>query len=208
MNNRSNATRPTQKKSRHSRIHKGDQRHLVLICIGLLLITAYLAGRTTRKNPADTTTASLLWLTGSTIEDGVYRIDPRMLEPAADDLSALYHAFGMISPASVAHKSPVFGRQPGRLTGLQLENGEQPVAVLPPAVFYSFLFQPIPINEADRELLTTVPGIGPRLAEKILALREKKTLFSSPEELLDVPGIGPARMQRFAKHFTFKQSGS
>jgi hypothetical protein len=208
MNNRSNATRTTPKKCCNSRIDNGDQRHLVLICIGLLLIAVSLAGRTTSKPHADKTFPSLIWLAGCTIEDGVYRIDSRMLEPSADDLSTLYHAFGMIPPASVAPKGPVFGRQPGRLTGLQLENRVQPVAVSPPAVFSSFLFQPIPINEADRELLTTVPGIGPRLAEEILMLREKKTGISSPEELLDVPGIGPTRMQRFAKHFTFKQSGS
>ena len=207
MNNRPNATRTTQKKSCNDRTPTGDQRHLVLICIGLLLIAAYLAGWTTRKNPADKTPASLLWLAGSTIEDGVYRIDSRMLPPVGDNVSTLYHAFGMIPPDAVANCSGT-GRQQDRLTGLLLENRQPPVAVSPPAAFYSFLFQPIPINEADRELLTTVPGIGPRLAEEILILREKKIHFSSPEELLDVPGIGPVRMQRFAKHFTFKQSGS
>ena len=206
MNNRPSATRTTQKKSSNDRIPTCDQRHLVLICIGLLLITAYLAGWTTQKNSADKTPTSLLWLAGSSIDDGVYRIDTQKLEPGVDDLRTLYHGFGMIPPAAVANRGAVFNGQQDQLTGLVLENRQPPVAVSPPAAFYSLMFQPIPINEADRELLTTVPGIGPRLAEEILVLREKKDHFSSPEELLDVPGIGPVRMQRFAKHFTFKQS--
>ena len=208
MNNRPSAAQITPKKRCDSREPTSDQRHLVLICFGLLLITASLAGWTTPKNSADTTADSLIWVAGSTIEDGVYRIDTRKLEPAADDLRALYHVFGMIPPVAVADRDSVFRRRQDQITGLLLENEKPPVAVSPPAAFSSFLFQPIPINEADRELLTTVPGIGPRLAEEILLLREKKDHFSNPEELLDVPGIGPVRLQRFAKHFTFKQSGT
>jgi len=208
MNNRPSAAQIIQNKRYGRQIPTCDQRHLVLICVGLFLITAYLAGWTTPKNSADTTVGSLIWFTGNTIEDGAYRIETRKLPPVADDLSTLYHAFGMVPPAAVANSGSVFNRQQDQLTGLLLENRQPPVAVSPPAAFYSFMFQPIPINEADLELLTTVPGIGPRLAEEILVLREKKVHFSSPEELLNVPGIGPVRLQRFAKHFTFKQSGS
>jgi competence protein ComEA len=208
MNSRHNPGRITRKEQCSSRKPAGDQRHLVLICIGLLLIAASVAGRTIPKKSAATTAGTLIWLAGSTIDDGVYRVDTRELSPDADHLSSLYHRFGMIPPAAVAHSGPGFGRQQDQIPGLLLENRQPPVAVSPPAVYYSFMFQPIPINEADRELLTTVPGIGSRLAEEILVLRKKKDRFSSPEELLDVPGIGQVRLQRFAKHFSFKQSGT
>lgn len=207
MNTRHNPGRSTQKEQCSRRISTGDQRHLVLICIGLLLIAASVAGRTIPKKSAATTAGTLIWLAGSTIKDGVYRIDTQQMLSDVDTSSILYPAFGMIPPVN-ANSGMDFGRQKDQLPGLLLENGQPPVAISPPAVFYSFMFQPIPINEADRELLTTVPGIGPRLAEEILVLREKKDHFSSPAELLDVPGIGPVKLKRFAKHFSFKQSGT
>ena len=58
-----------------------------------------------------------------------------------------------------------------------------------------FLFLPVPINSADSQLLETIPGIGPRLAERIIALRSSRNGFHDVAELLDVEGIGP---QKFA----------
>lgn len=58
-----------------------------------------------------------------------------------------------------------------------------------------FLFLPVPINSAGSQLLETIPGIGPRLAERIIALRNARNGFHDVAELLDVEGIGP---QKFA----------
>jgi competence protein ComEA len=48
------------------------------------------------------------------------------------------------------------------------------------------------LNTADAAALDTLPRIGPALAERILAWREKNGPFASVEDLLDVPGIGDA----------------
>ncbi len=51
--------------------------------------------------------------------------------------------------------------------------------------------EPIDINGASIEDLDTLPGIGPALAERIIAYRDEHGPFGSVEELQNVSGIGP-----------------
>jgi competence protein ComEA len=39
-----------------------------------------------------------------------------------------------------------------------------------------------------------LPGIGPSLAKEIIAYRESHGAFATVEDLLLVPGIGPAKL--------------
>lgn len=55
---------------------------------------------------------------------------------------------------------------------------------------------PLNVNTANAERLQTLPGIGPALAERIVADREAHGPFRTPEDLLRVPGIGPKRWER------------
>lgn len=50
------------------------------------------------------------------------------------------------------------------------------------------------LNTADAAALDTLPGIGPATAAKILAWREQNGRFESVEDLLDVGGIGQAKL--------------
>ena len=79
--------------------------------------------------------------------------------------------------------------------------GEQSPMV--PAAVTPFLFQPIPVNFADQELLATISGIGPKLAAQIVKTRDSKGFFAKPEDLLAVPCIGRSRMYQFAPQFSF-----
>ena len=63
----------------------------------------------------------------------------------------------------------------------------------------------MPINSADKEMLMTVDGIGPALAEDIIAYRRQFRRFSDSSDLLNIPGIGPKRAARFAKAFIFTE---
>jgi uncharacterized protein len=48
------------------------------------------------------------------------------------------------------------------------------------------------VNTASAPLLAHVSGIGPGLAKKIVAHRDKHGAFKSRKQLLEVPGLGPA----------------
>ncbi len=53
---------------------------------------------------------------------------------------------------------------------------------------------PIDLNQADVAQLEELPGVGPVLAERIVAHRDANGPFGSLEDLLDVPGIGEGRL--------------
>src|SRR3954467_7445195 len=50
----------------------------------------------------------------------------------------------------------------------------------------------IDINNAPRETIETLPGVGPKLAQEIIAGRPYKTI----DELDKVKGIGPKKLQQ------------
>jgi competence ComEA-like helix-hairpin-helix protein len=60
----------------------------------------------------------------------------------------------------------------------------------------------VDLNQATAEELGTLPGIGPALAGRIVAYREKQGGFQSPQELAAVPGIGRAAYERLADRLT------
>jgi len=49
---------------------------------------------------------------------------------------------------------------------------------------------PLDLNQATQEQLMALPGIGPALAQRIVAYRKEHGPFASLDELLEVPGIG------------------
>ncbi|HJQ95152.1 MAG TPA: ComEA family DNA-binding protein [Acidimicrobiia bacterium] len=53
---------------------------------------------------------------------------------------------------------------------------------------------PIHLNRATAAELDALPGIGPVIAERIVAHRSEHGPFTTVEELLDVPGIGEAKL--------------
>ena len=52
------------------------------------------------------------------------------------------------------------------------------------------------VNRADAEMLTAIEGIGPTLAERIVAYREEFGEFMSLDELLKVDGIGTKKLEK------------
>ena len=54
---------------------------------------------------------------------------------------------------------------------------------------------PIDLNTATAEQLEALPGVGPATSRAILAYRTSHGRFRSVTELLEVPGIGPAKLE-------------
>lgn len=51
-------------------------------------------------------------------------------------------------------------------------------------------------NRASEVELDRLPGVGPALARRIIDYREGVAPFRTPEDLLEVSGIGPATLAR------------
>jgi len=65
--------------------------------------------------------------------------------------------------------------------------------------------EPMPavnINTADSELLQTLNGVGPALAERIIEYRRANGPFGEVEELLKVNGIGESTLEGFRDRVT------
>jgi len=56
----------------------------------------------------------------------------------------------------------------------------------------------VDLNTASIALLRHVAGIGPKLAEKIVAYRDAHGRFRTRRELMDVPGLGPKAFEQAA----------
>ena len=54
---------------------------------------------------------------------------------------------------------------------------------------------PVDLNSATAEQLDTLPGVGPATAAAILTYRTRHGRFKSVTELLEVPGIGPSKLE-------------
>ncbi|HEY7705101.1 MAG TPA: helix-hairpin-helix domain-containing protein [Acidimicrobiia bacterium] len=53
---------------------------------------------------------------------------------------------------------------------------------------------PVRLNQASAQDLEGLPGVGPVLAERIIAYRDEHGPFEEVEDLLDVPGIGESKL--------------
>lgn len=60
------------------------------------------------------------------------------------------------------------------------------------------------LNEAPKEKLVELPGIGPVLADRIIGYREKNGPFRDVNELLQIKGIGNKKLNGFRSKVILK----
>lgn len=60
------------------------------------------------------------------------------------------------------------------------------------------------LNTADAAQLQHIPGIGPAMADRILAYRRTAGRFQSPDELLQISGIGDKKYQKMKPYINMR----
>lgn len=61
---------------------------------------------------------------------------------------------------------------------------------------------PVNINTATAAQLDALPGVGPATAKAIISYRSSKGPFAKVDDLLNVPGIGPAKLDAMRRLIT------
>jgi hypothetical protein len=84
------------------------------------------------------------------------------------------------------------------------ENGAAAATNVSPRLSF-LLGLPFPINHANEDELTLLPGIGPALAARITEYRESRGVIADHRELRSVRGIGRRLEARLAPYLTFEE---
>lgn len=66
----------------------------------------------------------------------------------------------------------------------------------------------INLNTASAEQLTALPGVGEKLAARIVEYRQKSGAFKSVQELMNVKGVGEKNLARIQGHLTLGEAPS
>lgn len=63
--------------------------------------------------------------------------------------------------------------------------------------------QKVDLGSASAEVIETLPGVGPKLAQEIVRFREKRGPIRKVEDLLGVKGIGPKKLSQLEPYLIF-----
>ncbi|GAA1598541.1 ComEA family DNA-binding protein [Kribbella sancticallisti] len=124
---------------------------------------------------------------------------------------------GLIRVKSGSRVADVLAAAGGALPGVDLSSlnlarpvtdGEQIVVGVPTTAVPTGAPQPagpgttspLDLNSATLAQLETLPGVGPVLAQRILAWRTEHGRFTTTDELQEVPGVGPKKFESLKPH--------
>ncbi len=135
--------------------------------------------------------AGLVFVLASLLAGGAFREWKRTHEPRFADLVADLQSAARNRGSPVAAASDSFHVQAGdpHQGGPQPERGGRGLA-------WPLIPAKVDLNHSTAPELERLPGIGPALAARIVADRESRGPYGSPESLLRVPGIGPRILAR------------
>jgi competence protein ComEA len=123
---------------------------------------------------------------GAVVKPGVYR-----LEPGSRVIDLIDTAGGAAPDADLNRLNLAAALSDGSQVYVPRLGEPAPVAV---AGGPTAPAGPLDLNTATLEQLDDLPGVGPATAKAIIAERDRRGRFRSVEELLDVRGIGPAKL--------------
>jgi competence protein ComEA len=140
-------------------------------------------------SPTTSISAIVVYVAGAVLTPGVYT-----LAPASRVTDALIAAGGsgqdadleVVNLAATVHDGeriyvPTIGEAVPAVIGDPLPDGTVPAG-------------PVNVNSATPQQLDVLPGVGPATAEAIVAHREQHGPFQSIDQLGEVRGIGPVKL--------------
>lgn len=94
----------------------------------------------------------------------------------------------------VPHRARTQRRSPSPRLAPKRRTSSSPSASTAPASTVTTTAGRVNINTATAAQLDSLPGVGPATAKAIIAHRQSKGPFTKVEDLLNVPGIGPSKL--------------
>ena len=144
----------------------------------------------------DTTTTAeptvVVYVAGAVAVPGVYTLAP--LSRVTDAMSAAGGALAtadlnVVNLAAAVHDGErIYVPIVGEVVPVVVAGDAQPVGATVPA-------GPVNVNTATADQLDVLPGVGPTTAAAIVAHREQHGPFLTIDQLGDVHGIGPAKLE-------------
>lgn len=146
---------------------------------------------TSVAHSAPTTTAGevVVHVAGAVVSSGVYR-----LPPGSRVIDAITTAGGLAVDAApdavnlaalVADGQRIYVPREGE--SVPVDAGVAAGSTTPPG--------PVDLNRATADQLDSLPGVGPATAAAIVAYRDQHGPFASVDDLAQVRGIGPAKLE-------------
>ena len=155
------------------------------------------SGEAVVLRPVPTETPLIVHITGAVPRPGVYA-----LPQGARVQDAISAAGGFLAEAEKSQINLAALLEDGEKLDIPYLEGASPVLTTPEPEVVTSTTELININTASAEELDTLPGIGPSLAQKIIEYREQNGPFLSPEDIINVPFIGPGHYERFKDMIT------
>jgi len=156
----------------------------------LRLLTAEPRGSQIILLPPPSPSPIRVHVTGAVVESGVYLLPPGSI--IEDAIQAAGGSLPEADLSSINLAAPVLDGQQIYIAFHQESSSTLDISV-------SSISTPtvkMNINTAKAPELEDLPGIGPSLAQEIIEYRQRNGPFSSIEDLLNVSGIGPAKLEQ------------
>lgn len=162
----------------------------VVAVLGINLISAPRRGLPIELNPPPTPQPIRIHVNGAVRYPGVYTLPPGSIVQDAVDLAG-----GTTDSADMRNTNLASPLSDGELVYIysssELETGSNnPTSPENPNT------AKLNLNTATLSELETLPGIGPSLAEEIVNFRSEHGPFEIVDDLLEVSGIGPAKLEQ------------
>lgn len=158
----------------------------------ILLVASPPRGLPIEVLPSPTAAPLTVYLSGAVVNPGLYTLPPgsRLVDALTAAGGASEH--GDLTSLNLAQR--LIDGQRIHVPATEEKSAGEPLpnktASVDPVIF------PLDLNSATPEQLDQLPGIGPTKAADIISYRQKIGGFDKIEQILEVPGIGPATFER------------